>query len=196
MTPRKKNTVSDASSDLTDNSGLSYLESTMGYVMKRAQMELNRSIYECLGDTELTLVQFSVLSIAQENPGIAQSELAQVLGVERPRLVPIVDRLEELKLAQRRKNPEDQRGRMIYLTTEGQSRINQLKAKFDRHQEWLKQGIGEAKFDETLVVLRQLLKLLGVQQPNQPPTYLAARCGHDRSSHLLGKRKFTDTDSP
>ncbi|MCY4152553.1 MAG: MarR family transcriptional regulator [Aestuariivita sp.] len=172
--------MSDASSELTDNSGLSYLESTMGYVMKRAQMELNRSIYECLGDTELTLVQFSVLSIAQENPGIAQSELAQVLGVERPRLVPIVDRLEELKLAQRRKNPEDRRGRMIYLTTEGHSRINQLKAKFNQHQEWLRQELGETQFDETLVVLRQLLKLLSVQQPNQPPTCAAARWGNCR----------------
>jgi len=163
-TSHQKNTVSAAPTKPRGNPSLSYLESTLGYMMKRAQMELNRSIYECLGDTELTLVQFSVLSIVQENPGIAQSELAQLLGVERSRLVPIVDRLETLNLAERCQNPEDRRGRMIYLTTEGRSRINQLKAQFDHHQEWLKRELGEMKFDEMLAILRQLLTLLSMRQ--------------------------------
>ena len=166
MTSDQTRKLFDAPSKQRNESSVSYLESTFGYMMKRAQMELNRSIYEYLGDTGLTLVQFSVLSIVQENPGIAQSELAEVLAVERPRLVPIVDRLEKLNLAERRQNPEDRRGRMIYLTSEGCSRINQLKAKFDQHQEWLRLELGEIKFAETIAVLRQLLELLSERRPN------------------------------
>lgn len=125
---------------------LSYLESTLGYRMKRALVELYRGIYDSLGDNPLTLVQFSVLSIAQDNPGIAQSELAKALGVERPRLVPLIDRLEKLGLAERRQNPEDRRGRMIFLTPDGETRINELKQSFDAHQSKLISELGTEKF--------------------------------------------------
>ena len=132
---------------------LSYLEATLGYRMKRALVELYRGIYESLGDDGLTLVQFSVLSIARDNPGIAQSELASALGVERPRLVPIIDALEKRGLAERCQNPEDRRGRRIYLTREGTFRIDRLKLKFDSHQDSLRDEMGEAAFSRLLEAL-------------------------------------------
>jgi len=132
---------------------LSYLEATLGYRMKRALVGLYRGIYESLGDDGLTLVQFSVLSIARDNPGIAQSELAGALGVERPRLVPVIDALERRGLAERYRNPEDRRGRMIYLTREGMSHIDRLKLKFDTYQDALREKMGGVAFDQLLEAL-------------------------------------------
>ncbi|WP_424830237.1 MarR family winged helix-turn-helix transcriptional regulator [Ruegeria sp.] len=135
---------------------LSYLESTLGYRMKRALVALYRGIYDSLGGDGLTLVQFSVLSIVQDNPGIAQSELAKALGVERPRLVPVIDTLEKRGLAERRQNPEDRRGRMIYLTADGTFCIRQLKMKFDAHQKTLRDQIGGVTFDQLLGTLERI----------------------------------------
>lgn len=129
---------------------LSYLDSTLGYRMKRALGGLYRGIYEALGDEGLKLVQFSVFSIAQDNPGIAQSDLAKVPALERPRLVPIIDTLEKLNLAKRRENPEDRRRRMIYLTPAGTPCINRFKAKYDAYQKWLREEMGNTAFDQLI----------------------------------------------
>lgn len=140
----------DSETGQTRKPDLSYLESTLGYRMKRALVHVYRGIHDSLGETGLTLVQFSVLSIVQDNPGIAQSELSAALGVERPRLVPLLDTLEKRGLAERRQNPEDRRGRMIHLTPKGASCITALKTRFDAHQETLKTQMGADRFNQLL----------------------------------------------
>ena len=137
---------------------LSYLEGTLGYRMKRALVALYREIYDSLGDTDLTLVQFSVLSIALDNPGIAQSEIAKALGVERPRLVPIIDSLEQRGLAERRPNPIDRRSRMIFLTPKGKTNMSGLKQSFDAHQTQLKSRMGHDTFDGLMEALDWIVK--------------------------------------
>ncbi len=147
---------------------LSYLESALGYRMKCALVELYRGIYESLGDDGLTLVQFSVLSIARDNPGIAQSEIAGALGVERPRLVPVIDALEKRGLAERCRNPEDRRSRMIYLTREGMSYIDRLKLKFDSYQDSLREEMGGVAFKQLLEALAWISEsAAGVGRPDE-----------------------------
>jgi len=139
-----------------DPADMTYLEGTLGYRMKLALVALYREIHESLGDTDLTLVQFSVLCIALDNPGIAQSEIANALGVERPRLVPIIDSLEQRKLAERRPNPIDRRSRMIFLTPKGKTRTKALKKSFDNHQNKLRSQLGNETFSHLMKTLKSI----------------------------------------
>ncbi|WP_420587454.1 MarR family winged helix-turn-helix transcriptional regulator [Ruegeria sp.] len=141
-----------------DPANMAYLESTLGYRIKLGLVALYREIYESLGDTDLTLVQFSVLCIALDNPGIAQSEIASALGVERPRLVPIIDSLEQRDLAERRPNPIDRRSRMIFLTPKGETCVKSLKKNFDAHQAQLRSRMGGDKFDSLMDALDWIVK--------------------------------------
>ena len=67
---------------------MGYLEGTIGYTIRRAQLAVFQDIYREFGDTRITLTQFSVMAVAADNPEVTQAELAEVLAVERPRIVP------------------------------------------------------------------------------------------------------------
>ena len=134
---------------------MSYLESTVGYSIRRAQMAVFQHIYQSFDDKALTLVQFSVMAVAADNPGVTQSELAQVLAVERPRIVPILNRLEELGFAKRVVSEHDKRNRQIVLTALGTARLRELKRRFATHEKQLDQILGKRKAS-LLDALRQL----------------------------------------
>lgn len=135
-----------------------YLESTIGYLIRRAQMAVFQHIYQSFDDKALTLVQFSVMAVAADNPGVTQSELAQVLAVERPRIVPILNRLEELGFAKRVVSVHDKRNRQIVLTAAGAARLRELKRRFAAHEQQLDDLLGERK----LGLLEALRRLSGL----------------------------------
>ena len=121
---------------------MSYLEGTVGYSIRRAQMAVFQDIYESFGDKAVTLVQFSVMAVSADNPGITQWELAEVLAVERPRMVPVLNRLEALGLAQRQVCAHDKRSRRIVLTAAGKKLLKELKRRFAVHEARLERQLG------------------------------------------------------
>ena len=124
---------------------MSYLEGTIGYSIRRAQMTVFHSIYEAFDDRQVTLVQFSVMAVTADNPEITQSQLAEVLAVERPRIVPVLNALEERGLAQRLVCEADKRNRRIVLTAKGQAFLADLKARFAKHERQLDALLGGEK---------------------------------------------------
>ncbi|HSV54277.1 MAG TPA: MarR family transcriptional regulator [Burkholderiaceae bacterium] len=122
-----------------------YLEGTIGYSIRRAQMAVFQSIYKAFGDQALTLVQFSVMAVTADNPEITQAELAEILAVERPRIVPLLNKLEELGLAQRLVCDADKRNRRIVLTTKGHKLLAELKRRFAEHERQLDAHMGSDK---------------------------------------------------
>jgi DNA-binding MarR family transcriptional regulator len=113
---------------------MSYLEGTIGYAVRRAQIAVFADIFRSFGDLRVTTAEFSVLAVAADNPGINQADLASALGVERPRMVPIINKLEKRGLAKRLVDSRDGRARRIYLTRSGKNLLKVLKTKFAEHQ--------------------------------------------------------------
>lgn len=113
---------------------MTYLEGTIGYMIRRAQIAIFGDIYRAFDDIRITTAEFSVLAVVADNPGINQADLALALGVERPRMVPIINKLEKRKLASRIVDRNDGRARLIHLTREGEQLLVILKKRFDEHQ--------------------------------------------------------------
>ena len=65
--------------------------------------------------------------------------------MERPRIVPILNRLEELKFAQRLVCDADKRNRRIVLTAKGARVLQELKRRFAEHEKALVQLLGRSK---------------------------------------------------
>jgi DNA-binding MarR family transcriptional regulator len=57
--------------------------------------------------------------VVAENPGVSQADLAAALEVERPRMVPMLNKLEKRGLAKRTALAADGRVRLIQLTKPG-----------------------------------------------------------------------------
>lgn len=146
------------SSDQTDKLNLSYLEGTVGYSIRRAQIAVFQDILACFDDKSITLVQFSVLAVLEDNPEITQTELAEALAVERPRIVPIINALEERGLAKRTIREDDKRNRRLMLTPRGQALLKQLKERFAKHERRLVEVLGGTT-SKLLLTLHALTRL-------------------------------------
>ncbi|WP_347312701.1 MarR family winged helix-turn-helix transcriptional regulator [Defluviimonas sp. SAOS-178_SWC] len=95
------------------------LGSLIGYQLKRAYMQIQPHAQAALAEDSLRVVSFSCLSIIVDNPGIAQSELATALQMERSNLVIVIDELEERDLINRNKVPTDRRRYALTATLRG-----------------------------------------------------------------------------
>ncbi|MDN3564526.1 MarR family winged helix-turn-helix transcriptional regulator [Paeniroseomonas aquatica] len=68
----------------------------------------------------LTRSQWLVLSLLYRRPGVSQSELAEMLEVERPTAGRMIDRLERKNWVVRRPDAADRRVKRLFLTPEAE----------------------------------------------------------------------------
>ena len=76
----------------------------------------------------VTRAQWKVLFKLTRHPGLRQVELADILELEPITLCRIVDRLEEARLVERTRDPDDRRAWRLNVTEEAQPLIAKLQA--------------------------------------------------------------------
>jgi DNA-binding MarR family transcriptional regulator len=135
------------------------LDRTVGFLLKRAQIVISREIHRIFAEFDITAVQFSVLTVAANNPGIAQGELAAALEVERPRMVPVLDKLVSRGLTVRREDERDGRSRRIHLTDAGEELLAELQRRFRVLEERVASTLGPDQRDRLLDALEILADL-------------------------------------
>jgi DNA-binding MarR family transcriptional regulator len=135
------------------------LEDTVGFMLKRAQIAVSSQIHGIFAELDITAVQFSVLTVVSNNPGIAQGDIAAALDVERPRMVPVLDTLARRGLAERRQDPQDGRSRRIHLTADGATLLIELQRRFANLEKRITTELGRDSRQQLLVALRTLTDL-------------------------------------
>jgi DNA-binding MarR family transcriptional regulator len=109
---------------------------------------------------ELTPPQAGVLRRLGQFPGQSQRGLADALGMHAPRLVALIDELEDRGLVARERDPDDRRNYAISLTDEGRRALAEL-ARVAREHEL---AITAALDDDERVQLLELLRRLANEQ--------------------------------
>ncbi|WP_137701731.1 MarR family winged helix-turn-helix transcriptional regulator [Marimonas lutisalis] len=104
----------------TPRAGDATLRGFVGYHVKRAMSVMLADLMRALEPYELRLVTYSALVVIVDNPGLRQAQLADILDIERPNLVQIVDDLEGKGLIRREKVPTDRRAYALMATDRGQ----------------------------------------------------------------------------
>jgi len=139
----------------TQGVDLGRLVGHLGYFVRRAQIWIFQDFIRTLAEVDIRPAQYSVLLVIDANRGLSQSALAETLGIERARLVRLLDSLEARKFVQRRRSRSDRRSHVLALTAQGRSALARIKALADEHEQHLAQkvGIGSRK---------TLLRLLSV----------------------------------
>lgn len=132
------------------------LDRTVGFLLKRAQIAVSRDIHQIFAEFDMTAVQFTVLTVTANNPGIAQHELATALEVERPRMVPVLDKLVKRGLTERRQDERDGRSRRIHLTEAGEQLLAELHRRFALLEQRWAAALGEDERDRLVASLERL----------------------------------------
>ncbi len=98
----------------------SRLRQLTGYRMRRAMLPVLARVNDILAPLGLRRPTFSALIIIGENPGMQQVKLAELLAMEKPNLVQVIDDLEAAGFVERRRCAEDRRANALFVTDLGE----------------------------------------------------------------------------
>ena len=120
-----------------------------------SMIQLARS-YRRMVDRRLTEHQISdaralpVLHIARAGDGMRQRALAEIMGIEGPSLVRLLDQLCAAGLVERRPDPADGRAKTLHITAEGRQMATVIAAVLDQLRDQVFAGVSDADLDATL----------------------------------------------
>ena len=133
--------------------GLDGLTGHAGYAVRRFQIWIFQDFIRTLAAVDIRPTQYSVLTVIGANPGLSQMAVAQRLGIERARLVHLLDSLEDRKLVRRDRSSTDRRSHALHLTAQGQASLRQFKLLAAEHERHVTERIGEENREQLLRIL-------------------------------------------
>ncbi|MCW2953116.1 MAG: marR family transcriptional regulator [Conexibacter sp.] len=105
---------------------------------------------------ELTPPQAGVLRRLAQSPGQSQRGLADALGMHAPRLVALIDELEDRGLVARDRDPDDRRNYAISLTDAGRRALAELAGVARDHELAITAALDDDERAQLLALLRRL----------------------------------------
>lgn len=139
--------------DADDTIGLDALAGHAGYAVRRFQLWIFQDFIKTLAAVDIKPTQYSVMTVIGANPGLSQMAVAKRLGIERARLVHLLDSLEQRKLVKRVQSVADRRSHALHLTAHGQDQMRKFKRLAAEHERHVAEKIGKGNRERLLEIL-------------------------------------------
>jgi len=108
-----------------------------------------------------------ILRILENDAGVTQQALCDLLGMFPSRLVGLLDELEKMKLIERRESPSDRRTYALHLTKTGRDMLSEIGKLARQHQDDLCAALNEKE----RMLLAELLSRIVSQQKITPAVH-------------------------
>ncbi len=122
----------------------------------RVYDKMQHHLMDHLDNYDLTLAQYDVLALLNQEQGITQQALAQKLLVTKGNVCGLIDRMSAHGLVERRSDPEDRRPNLLHLTAEGE---RLAKEAVPAYSEFVREHMSGLT-SQQLAVLREILLTL------------------------------------
>ncbi|HUG60540.1 MAG TPA: MarR family transcriptional regulator, partial [Methylomirabilota bacterium] len=132
------------------------LDRQIGYLLRRAQLVIFSNFFAAFDHFDIKPAQYSVLTVVESNPGIAQGRIAEALGIQKTNFVALVNGLETRGLLVRRSSPSDRRAHSLQLTDAGIALLAELHATAERIEARIVALVGEEAHRELFVPLKTI----------------------------------------
>ncbi|WP_128971595.1 MarR family winged helix-turn-helix transcriptional regulator [Bradyrhizobium tropiciagri] len=136
-----------------DDIGLDALVGHAGYAVRRFQLWIFQDFIRTLATVDIRPTQYSVMTVIGANPGLSQMAVAKRLGIERARLVHLLDSLEERDFVSRIPSATDRRSHALHLTARGKTALGQFKRLAAEHERHVAEKIGKDNRERLLQIL-------------------------------------------
>jgi DNA-binding MarR family transcriptional regulator len=135
---------------------LDCLPTLLGFNIRRAQIALWRDFNRNVAEGYVRPGVFSALLLAHANPGIAQIQIANQLGIDKASVVALIDRMEDAGWMTRRRSTDDRRRQGIYLTPAGTKTCRALKKEMIDHERKFVSRYTDQELRTLIALLRRL----------------------------------------
>ncbi|UFX46021.1 MarR family winged helix-turn-helix transcriptional regulator [Bradyrhizobium sp. 41S5] len=139
--------------DTADDIGLDALIGHAGYAVRRFQLWIFQDFIKTLATVAIRPTQYSVMTVIWANPGLSQMAVAKRLGIERARLVHLLDSLEERDFVSRIPSATDRRSHALHLTKRGKTALARFKRLAAEHERHVAEKIGKENREQLLQIL-------------------------------------------
>jgi len=153
IAPRGKRSAKHPPRSDDDAIGLDALAGHAGYAVRRFQLWIFQDFIKTLAAVDIKPTQYSVMTVIGANPGLSQMAVAKRLGIERARLVHLLDSLEQRKLVKRVASATDRRSHALHLTAHGEGQLARFKRLASQHERHVEEKIGKANRERLLQIL-------------------------------------------
>jgi DNA-binding MarR family transcriptional regulator len=133
------------------------LQQYAGYALRRAQLAVFQDVIATLAEVDLRPAQFSVLILADTNPGIVQSRASAALGIQKANFVPLLTELERRALVER--VAVDGRTNGLFLTRKGRATLKRAHALHAIHHARIDAMIGAENREKLTEICLKLAEL-------------------------------------
>lgn len=137
---------------------MSSLDQHVGYFTRRFQVWIFKDFIRTLAPLNIRPAQYSVLTAIGCNPGRSQADIGEALGVERARVVRLLDDLEKRRLIQRLPSTQDRRSHCLFLTKEGRENLERIRLLAAKHEAHVARKIGVRRHAILLKLMKEVAR--------------------------------------
>jgi len=133
------------------------MENSVGTAIFLASKSLERAAeYRIKNELGLTSSQWKVILALKFFNGISQKELAGKIYVDGSTLVPVIDKMENGGLVERKPDPNDRRNNLIFLTKKSESLVDSIIEILLQLRKEFYKGISQKEQDKVQTILRKI----------------------------------------
>lgn len=135
---RMRAAASAAGAQGSGKPALSAISEILGFHIRLAHGAVYRHFVETFAHLDLTQKQVAVLWLTDDTPGIAQTNLARQLRMDRATTMGVVNRLQARGYLERERSGTDRRRQSLFLTDAGRAALSEAHAAVLEDEKWLR----------------------------------------------------------
>ncbi len=135
---------------------LGLLGRSLAFHVRKAQLVLQRRGLRSVAGVNIGPAEFGTLVLCEQNPGLAQFQIAAALDIDKASVVAVVDRLEELGWLLRRRSNHDRRRYGLCLTPEGLRQVQALRRQAEEAESFARDIYSAEELEQLLTLLARL----------------------------------------
>ncbi|HEY1642475.1 MAG TPA: MarR family winged helix-turn-helix transcriptional regulator [Streptosporangiaceae bacterium] len=132
------------------------LPANAGYLLSRVGTAVQAGFKDVLARWQIRPLHFLVLTALRGADGVSQQELGQATHVNSGNMVELIDTLERLGYAERRRDPRDRRRHLVAMTGPGRAAFAAMTAAADEHTTRFLQPLSQKEQATLISVLTKL----------------------------------------
>jgi MarR family transcriptional regulator for hemolysin len=134
-------------------------EENIGVLIMRASRSIDKTgTLDMVNQHGLSGSQWRIIVALSIKEGMNQKEIADLIFLETPTLVPAIDKMEKVGLVERRADPKDRRNNRIFLTKKSRMLIEPVVDFILEFQKMSTKNVSAKDLEITKEVLRKMAK--------------------------------------